>query len=247
MQRIVLAIAALAMGLGVAQADGPHEGPRPFTWTGFYAGAVGSYVWADQEFPGIPGHIPSPVPVGKVSGPPRMELDGGMLGGQIGAQYQMGWLVVGVEGDYSRGNLSQSVRDGNYIVQTGEIEWAGTLRGRLGIAMGNWLPYVTAGYMWAGASYSQSCPEKAAAPFGHCNKADKYSVTKDATHTGFVYGGGLEWAVSRHFSVKAEGLWFKLDEEVYDMGNAPLTGVPIGKKPIEYEGAMFRLGGSYHF
>jgi outer membrane immunogenic protein len=181
-----------------------------------------------------------------------MELDGAMLGGQVGAQYHFkGGIVVGVEADYSVGNLSQMVRDGNFITQTGEIEWTGTLRARAGLPMGAWMPYLTAGYMWAGASYNQQCPDKAAAipvsPGSHCAKADKYSVTRDATHTGFVYGGGLEVMVSNNFSVKAEGLWFNLSEETYAMGPAPLTGVAIGNKVIEYEGAMFRIGGNYRF
>ena len=234
MKRIAMVVAALVLGAGVAQAR-----DRPFSWTGIYAGGHGSYNWADQEFPGAPAHP---------AGPPRMDLSGGMLGGQIGAQYQMGVIVVGIEGDYSRGNLSQTVRDGNYITQTGEIDWTGTLRGRLGLAMGNVMPYVTAGYMWAGASYNQTCPEKAAAPFGHCNRADKYNITKEATHGGFVYGGGVEWAVSQHFSIKAEGLWYRLGEETYAFGNAPLNAKEaIGNKPIDYDGAMFRIGGNYRF
>ena len=176
-----------------------------------------------------------------------MDLSGGMLGGQIGYNHQIGGIVVGIEGDYSRGHMTETVRDGNYITQTGEIDWTGTLRGRLGLALGNFMPYATVGYMWAGASYNQTCPEKAAAPFGHCNKADKYSITKEQTHGGVVYGFGSEYAVSRNFSIKAEGLWFSLKEETYAMGNAPLSGVAVGNKPIEYDGFMFRIGGNYRF
>ena len=179
-----------------------------------------------------------------------MNLDGGMLGGQIGAQYHFnGGILVGIEADYSRGNLNQTVKDGNFITQTGDIDWTGTLRARVGLPMGNVMPYATAGYMWAGASYNQTCPEKAVAipvsPGSHCAKADKYNVTKSETHGGFVYGGGVEWAASKHVSLKAEALWFSLKEETYAMGNAPLSGVAIGNKPIEYDGAMFRLGVNY--
>lgn len=176
-----------------------------------------------------------------------MDLNGGMLGGQIGYNWQMGGIVFGVEGDYSRGNLTETVRDGNYITQTGEIDWTGTLRARVGLPMGNFMPYLTAGYMWAGASYNQQCPEKAAAQFGHCSTRDKYSITKEQTHGGFVGGGGIEWAVARNFSIKAEGLWFNLGEETYHMGNAPLSGLSVGSKPIEYDGFMFRIGGNYRF
>jgi outer membrane immunogenic protein len=223
-----------------------------FSWTGIYGGVHGSYAWADQEYPGAKPYVPPPLP-GAGSGPPRQELTGGMLGGQIGAQYHFnGGFVIGVEADYSKGNLSSTARDGNFIVQTAEIEWTGTLRGRLGLPMGNFMPFVTAGIIWAGASYTQSCPEAAGIDPNintHCRRADMYNVTKSETHMGFVYGGGVEWAINRNFSIKAEGLWYKLDEEVYAMGAAPLskTNEQIGNKPIEYDGMMFRIGGNYRF
>lgn len=224
----------------------------PASWSGFYVGFHGSYMGADQDFPGAPPHVPSPVPVGVKSGPPRMGMDGGMLGGQVGAQYHFqGGFVVGVEADFSRGGMSDTLRDGNFIVQTGEIEWTGSLRARLGLPMGNFMPFVTAGYMWAGARYTQSCPDKAAAipvsPTSHCATADKYTLSDSQTHMGLVYGGGLEWAVSRSFTLKAEGLFFRLSDEDYELGTAPLSGVKLTPKPIEYDGMLFRLGGSYRF
>ncbi len=250
------AVAALCLAASLsflsnssAQAQGSD---RAFSWTGMYIGVHGSYMGADQEYPGAKPHIPPPLP-GAGSGPPRQDLSGGLLGGQIGAQYHFnGGFLIGVEADYSKGNLSSTARDGNFIVQTAEIEWTGTLRARVGLPMGNVLPYITAGYIWAGASYTQSCPEAAGINPGintHCRRADRYNVTKEETHTGFVYGGGVEWAINRHFSIKAEGLWYQLGDETYRMGAAPLskTGEQIGNKPIEYDGAMFRIGGNYRF
>jgi outer membrane immunogenic protein len=237
----------IAMGIFASTVLGAPANAQDRSWTGFYIGAHGAYSWFDQDFPGLPAHIPSPVPAGKDSGPPRMDLSGGMLGGQIGAQYHFkGGILVGIEADYSRGNLSQTKRDGDFITQTTEIDWTGTLRGRVGLPMGAWMPYVTAGIMWAGASYNQTCPT--AATRGHCDRAEEYSITKEQTHSGFVYGGGLEWMVSNNFSVKAEGLWFNLGKEVYALGSAPLNSKEaLGNKPIDFDGAMFRIGGNYRF
>jgi outer membrane immunogenic protein len=230
---------ALLAGLFTLSTTTPSEAQAPFSWTGMYVGVHGSYNWFDQEFPGV-----SPHP----AGPPRMDISGAMLGGQVGAQYHFkGGILIGIEADYSRGNLSQSVRDGDFITQTGEIDWTGTLRARVGLPMGNWMPYLTAGFMWAGASYNQQCP--AAATRTHCMRAGQYNVTKEETHSGLVYGGGVEFAVSQNFSIKAEALWFSLSKEIYSMGAAPLStsGEQIGDKPIEYDGAMFRIGGNYRF
>jgi opacity protein-like surface antigen len=62
-----------------------------------------------------------------------------------------------------------------------------------------------------------------------------------------VYGGGVEWMISSNFSVKAEGLWFNLSEETYQLGTAPISKIKLGPKPIEYDGVMFRIGGNYRF
>jgi outer membrane immunogenic protein len=212
-----------------------------FSWTGFYVGAHGAYAWADQEFP----HADPPP-----NGPPRMDLSGGMLGGQIGAQYHFkGGVLVGIEGDISKGKLTETVRDGNAITQTGEIELMGTLRARVGLPMGSWMPYVTGGVIWQRASYNQICPDPAAVPFGHCNPTNgfaPYNLTDTQTHVGWVFGGGLEVMVGPHFSVKAEGLFYKVGEETYNLGTTP-SGKVIPPTTIEYDGALFRLGGNYRF
>ena len=235
----------------------------PISWTGIYMGLHGSYMGANQEHPGTNPYVAPPAPCsnafgpGQHCGPPRHEPSGAMLGGQIGAQYHFqGAFVVGIEADYARGNLSETARDGNYIVQTTDIEWTGTLRGRLGLPMGNFMPFVTAGAIWLGGTYSQSCPEPAsvAVTGSHCGTRPtdplgpfgQYNLSDSQTHFGLVYGGGAEWRVTRHFSLKAEALWYTVGEEVYALGKTP-TGREIGPKPIEYDGMMFRIGGNYHF
>jgi outer membrane immunogenic protein len=180
-----------------------------------------------------------------------------MLGGQIGAQYHFnGSFLIGVEADYSRGNLSSTERDGNYIMQTAEVEWTGTLRARLGLPMGNFMPFVTAGAMWLGGNFTQSCPQpdSVAAVNSHCGPRPNdpqgpfapYKLSDSQTHSGWVYGGGAEWMVSRNFSVKAEGLWYKVGDQTYNIGTTP-SGRTIPPAKIEYDGAMFRLGGNYRF
>ena len=52
---------------------------RPASWTGFYFGAHGGYAWTDIEHP-----LLAAAPVG----PPVQELEGGLLGAQVGAQYE---------------------------------------------------------------------------------------------------------------------------------------------------------------
>jgi outer membrane immunogenic protein len=98
-------------------------------------------------------------------------LDGSFAGVSAGYDRRFGDLVVGAETDI------QTVRKG---VDFG-ADYFGTVRGRVGYAMGNMLPYVTAGYAYA-----------------------KYPNV-DLT-SGYAYGAGVEFAVAGPWSVKGEYL-----------------------------------------
>src|SRR5437870_10642114 len=76
--------------------------PAPFTWTGFYLGAFGSYTHGhldpEVNLTGAFNQIP-PVKTGVESrGSEDFDSDGGGLGGLIGFDYQLGKWVIGLEG-----------------------------------------------------------------------------------------------------------------------------------------------------
>jgi hypothetical protein len=64
----------------------------------------------------------------------------GFVGGaQIGYNYQMGHLVVGIEADFSYDNYLTSS-----VTSVASPAWVGSLRPRLGYASGPWLFYARA-------------------------------------------------------------------------------------------------------
>ncbi|HJU29820.1 MAG TPA: outer membrane beta-barrel protein [Hyphomicrobiaceae bacterium] len=232
---VAAACAALAGSPALAQGR-----ERPFSWTGFYIGFHGAYAWADMEFPGAPPHP---------AGPPRNNLEGGFLGGQVGYNMQVSGVVLGVEADLSKGNLNQTARDGNAITQTDTIDWIGTVRGRIGLPLGPVMPYATAGLMWDRATRQQQCPDPAAIPFGHCNTANgfaPYNLSEDKTHTGFVWGGGVEYQVSRFVSFKVEGLFSAMSKETYTLGPTP-SGKMLPASVIEHDIATVKVGANVRF
>jgi outer membrane immunogenic protein len=208
-------------------------------------GAHGGYSWTNTEFPGLNPYVAPPAPCNGC-GPPRQNLDGGLVGLQVGANYQVGVLVLGIEADVSKANLSKSVRDGNYIVQTDSIDMTATLRGRVGAALGNFMPYFTAGMMWEQGTRSQSCPDKAAVPFGHCSTQGPYDLSQQQWHQGFVWGGGFEYAFTRHISVKFEALRMQPAQVSYVLAPSA-TGAVANRSTIEYETTTARLGLNYRF
>ncbi|WP_068461697.1 outer membrane protein [Hyphomicrobium sulfonivorans] len=206
-------------------------------WSGLYLGAHGGYGWADTDYPGTPAHP---------TGAPRPDLEGSLVGGQVGYNHQINNIVLGVEADYSFTHMAETARDGNYITQDHELSGFGSIRGRLGFASGNWLIYGTAGWAWNRSSHNQTCP--AGAQFGHCRAAaaGPYNLSKSETETGWVYGAGVETAITENWSLRAEYLRYDFDSEGYNLGTAP-SGVVIGTKTLEHEVDVVRLGVNYRF
>lgn len=235
--------AAVAGGLhGGSIKDEPVE--RSFSWTGVTIGAHGGYLWGDTDFPGAPEYVPPPTN-GRPSGPPNPELDGGFLGLQLGYNHQIGKIVVGVEADISFADINDTVRDGNFITQTTEFERFGTVRAKLGYALGSWLPYVTGGYAWSDVSYNQTCPQGASA--GHCQATGQYSRTDEATTNGWTIGTGLKYAASDNIIIGAEYLYIDFGEAKFDLGG-PQNGRAITANwPLEVTTDVVKLTVDYKF
>src|SRR5262245_56160663 len=124
MRKYLTMLLFIAFRATAAQAD------RPFTWTGLYVGVHG----------GLASGLIDPLGPNPPAGAPSQSIDGGFAGLQIGAQYQFSsGIVLGVEADASLANFSDTVRDGNYLTQWGTITSFGTVRARLGYAMGNFM------------------------------------------------------------------------------------------------------------
>lgn len=163
----------------------------------------------------------------------------------MGANYQVGGVVFGIEADLSKAMLNGSVRDGNYLVQTDTIDTVGTVRGRLGVAMGRFLPYGTFGVMWEQATRGQSCPgDPAAVVAGHCKTQGPYNLSQSQWHSSAVWGGGVEYALTDYVSIKLEGLRSNAGGANYVLSPSA-TGAVANRSTIDYTTTSVRLGVNY--
>src|SRR5262252_4669854 len=169
MKNVLLAAAALA-AMGVVPAIAADLG-RPaqvyktppvvaaaYDWTGFYAGANIGYGWAVDSM--VLTSDPTLVSPGFITllGNTAISKPAGVVGGgQFGYNWQMGNVLLGVEGDISGARLSSTtpafgdVEVGNFglrhFVHSHEsMDWLATVRGRLGfLPTQQFLLYATGG------------------------------------------------------------------------------------------------------
>jgi len=159
-----------------------------------------------------------------------------LVGGAVGWNWQSGNWVFGVEGDLSATNIQGGTGGGNCgspFICKAEIGWLGTGRARLGLAtMGNTLFYVTGG-AWASQNRADLLPG-----------VGQFNEWKNAS--GWTAGGGAEFLVNPHWTVKTEALWVDLNSVSYAGGISPSGGIfAAGHMDVNF--FVFRGGVNYKF
>ncbi len=135
-------------------------------------------------------------------------------GGQAGYNWQVRSFVFGAETDLQLTGAQDTV--GGFKFSN---PWFGTLRARAGYAMNNILLYATAGIAYGGGQID----------FG--------AVSESHSDFGWTVGGGMEVALTPHWSAKAEYLYVDLTGQNY-----ALTGLTHA-----IHSNVLRLGGNYRF
>jgi outer membrane immunogenic protein len=184
----------------------------PFSWTGAYIGVNGGYGFGRSKWDGLPA---------------TFDVNGGMVGGQLGYNWQYGQFVYGLEGDADWTNLHGNANilncAGTTLCET-KNDFLSTVRGRFGLAADRLLPYATGGLAVGNI--------KATAP----------TLTGvDNTNAGWTVGGGLEYSVAPNWSVKAEYLWVDLGKETC----STMCGLPSNNVSLTTN--VVRGGVNYHF
>ncbi|MFY9694705.1 MAG: outer membrane protein [Xanthobacteraceae bacterium] len=193
----------------------PASAPT-FSWTGFYAGLNigGGSGNASDTFTLIDVGLP-PFPMGSDSN----HITGVIGGGQAGYNWQIGQYVLGIETDIQGTDQTGSAitscsalvcAPGGIITNTEKLTWFGTTRGRVGVAFGNWLTYVT-----GGAAYGRE-ESNWTALF-----PPLLSFSNSTTRSGWTVGGGVEASLVGNWTWKVEYLYIDLGTATFTAGNLP--------------------------
>lgn len=205
LRTLLLATSFAAIAGSAVAADLPARvaAPAPyatpiFSWTGFYVGLNAGGAFSNSI--GV-RDINNYNQTNEVTSVGRKTSFTG--GAQVGYNMQFGNFVVGGEADISALRADRSARVASSpidsFVET-KARYLGTVRGRLGFAFDRALIYATGGVAFSDVktNYIDNCST------GGCG-GGLINAGKSQT-TGFALGGGLEYAVTNNWSLKAEYL-----------------------------------------
>ena len=248
---LLSSVAFLGLATAASAADLPSRTMAPmapmisavpvFTWTGFYIGAQVGYAWGDDD-DAFPAGAFTRNAAGGVGAPFEGGFGGDndsfLAGVHAGYNYQIGSLVVGIEGDVEglfgddddddfNGVL---VNAANQVIgfsfNSNTLDWQGSIRGRVGFAFDRALVYATGGFAFGGVSGGF-------AGGGLLNDGDD-------TITGWTLGAGVEYAFTNNLTTRVEYRYTQ-----FEGNDSVLNGVSFGGDELDFH--TVRVGLSYKF
>jgi outer membrane immunogenic protein len=220
MKRVILAgvsaLAVVMMMSGANAADLPRRHAEmpvkapayvaAYNWTGLYAGINGGGGFGRSNWSALGTDF---------------NTSGGMVGGTLGYNWQMGQTVFGLEGDLDWSNVKGSTACGGFSCET-RNNWLGTFRGRIGYAFNRVMPYVTGGLAVGNV------------------KASSALGSSDETRAGWTLGGGIEANIVGPWSAKIEYLYA-------DLGKTDCAACVVGGTDVSFHSNIVRAGLNYRF
>ncbi len=177
---------ALSVALAGAISGGFVQASLAQDWSGFYAGVLAGYG---------SGELKGATPAGAFAS--TTSFSGALLGGALGANYQTGSFVVGVEGDVAWSGMTGSKACVGAPAQTCSIDvhWMSTLRARAGYTIDDLMVFATAGLSMANGT------AKTSPASGGTTGSDTQ------TFVGWAAGLGAEYMVAENVSLKLDYLY----------------------------------------
>ena len=191
--------------------------PVQYNWGGIYVGINGGYGFGTSTWT-TPG------------GNSSFNLTGPVVGGTLGANFQAGAFVFGIEGDGDWTNITgtASSTDPNCPSCQTSNNWLGTLRARAGVAWDRVLIYATGG--GAGGDIKANLPATTLPP----------GASSSSTEFGWTAGGGLEFGITDNLTAKVEYLYVDLQN-----GSLACPATTCGTAisvPVSFQTSLVRAG-----
>ncbi len=257
----LIAIAAL-MGTPALAADMVVKAPPSpaQTWTGFYAGLNGGYGWGTNST--AVNAIDPTYAFGQTTGtfPTSLSptIEGGLVGGQLGYNWQTERYLVGLEADLDYSGMNGTANftsapaggfAGYTTTQSNRLEWLSTVRARLGwLITPSTLLYGTGGAAFGRDNIATS--DVKLTGLTTCPAGNLFCGvgSSSSTRAGWTAGAGLETMIWSKWTAKVEYLYFDLgttSDQFISTGVNP--GTPLAQVSTRINGNIIRAGLNYKF
>jgi outer membrane immunogenic protein len=257
-----LAFIAFASSAPAQAADMPVKArpPAAHNWSGSYVGGNVGYSWGPWDSSNPSNVAASFAGSAGFSNTASPKVDGWLGGLQIGRNWQQGQWVYGLEADIqitgeranAAGDATAAFRTPDFVFtftgsRTNEwkFPWFATFRGRVGFTPADsWLLYATGGAALGSFKYSATSSGTVVLTTsggGFVGAATQsLSASETATRVGWAIGGGVEKAIDKAWSVKAEYLYLDFGTRTF------LTNTGLDAS-IQLRDHIARLGVNYKF
>ena len=279
-KRVLAAVAALGLGtVGALAADLPARrappayAPAPvFVWSGCYFGGLTGYAFSDRQTVRTTGTTPggaAAIAAGIRPAGQSVPHDGlTSIGGGLGCDYQFNpgnGIVAGIAADGTWMDLVRrrsSIGPGPAFADSNfrqSFDTLGTVRGRIGYAFDRFLVYGTGGFAFGNVEYRSTF-------FAGARNASPVVAAGvfDGIETGYVYGGGVEYAIPtdsflsnfnllKYVGITTDAVTVKVEYLRYDLGSRTVAvsptvaGAPGFASRFTTEGSLVRGGFAYRF
>lgn len=181
----------------------PLQMAAPARWTGFYIGGqVGAGMSTVEPFLGATNLFSVPPTLPVFQSPVSSNVNGVFGGAQIGANYQTGPLVLGVEAELIASNAAGTQACwGSSVACNSKIKSVSAVTSRVGGAVDKALVYIRGGIAWA--NYNFDLTEYSTRPIP--------TNSVEATSLGWIGGAGIEYTFSPNWSGKIEYDYLSFD------------------------------------
>jgi outer membrane immunogenic protein len=177
---VTLLVAGSAMAADISAFRAATAAAPVYNWTGCYIGAhAGGIAYRSSTV--------------------NTWTDGGLIGGQLGCNYQIDHLVVGVEGEGAWSSADSTLTAATFGAPASVLrfknEWDADIGVRFGLAYDRFLIYQKIGAMWSDNQFTGFIPG-----FG----AGAVNLSGSVTSPGLFWGFGLEYGLTQKWTAKVE-------------------------------------------
>jgi outer membrane immunogenic protein len=230
-------------------------------WTGLYAGVNAGGAWGSSDAntstvysnSGTSYFTRDAIPAIAAVGAQHINSSGAVAGAQIGYNWQVNNLLLGIETDFQYYGLKgSSTASGIYpccapsaftINSSVQSDWLFTARPRIGWAVQDWLIYATGGLAVGEVNGNFSFSDN----FAAASESASLLVTK----TGWTAGTGVEYGALGPWTVKLEYLHVDLGTASVNSSNLATPAFTFPMNPfthsVDLRSDMVRIGLNYHF